>query len=512
MIPVLLTLLFAHRAVVPLPAPLRVTADDVTLSVGQGAFIEIQNTSNETVHDVSVMLTLPQALQLGPDPFAPQDWTCSRTSTGAVCTIADLPAHRRDFIAFTPYALDGTGGHYIANVAVRARDAAPASIAFDYVAGHFTSVNTTADSGPGSLRALIEEANANPLCGTDVPCLIAFFGVTPPVTIAPLTPLPAIEKCNVTISGHDAYETPNLVKEIALSGENVREGNGLEVRATCAKGVPGVLITGLAIHSWPENGIRFFTPAPQPSGVQHTVHRCYVGTDATGTIAMPNGLRGIGTYSPFDAVTISDGVASGNARSGIAFWAGARGFITTMKIGVDRDGKPLGNGASGVFSQGVPFTLTGSTIAFNKDFGVAIAKGTPMADVHQNAIHDNTGLAIDWGLDGRTLPDDETDGILNTPQIIDSFYDAAHNETIIRGSVRLRGGKFTIEPYEATSLSGDVLRELPANAPIVTAPAGAVVDLPFEVRAFGDLRGKLVAVQTLGNGLASEISEAALVK
>ena len=47
------------------------------------------------------------------------------------------------------------------------------------------------------------------------------------------------------------------------------------------------------------------------------------------------------------------------------------------KLGVDRDGRPMGNtGGAGFFSIGVPFFLGHSTIAYN-GVGVAVAKGTP---------------------------------------------------------------------------------------------------------------------------------------
>ena len=108
------------------------------------------------------------------------------------------------------------------------------------------TVTSTADSGAGTLRQAILDANGNP--GADT---IAFNIVGSGVqTIAPVTSLPAITDA-VTIDGYtqpgsSANTNPvgqglNTVLRIEIAGTGT-EGNGLEVRAT------GVTVRGLVVN------------------------------------------------------------------------------------------------------------------------------------------------------------------------------------------------------------------------------------------------------------------------
>jgi hypothetical protein len=325
----------------------------------------------------------------------------------------------------------------------------------------------------------------------------------------------------VWISGPDDPEFPFFAKRVAISGENATHGNGLEIRATCASGIPPVNISSLAIHSWPWNGIHF--EAPEPHGAvsyPHTLHRVYVGTDMAGLVAKPNRSRGINVDSPHEKVLIGSSIVSGNGRSGISLWRGKHAYVVGTKIGVDRLGNALGNGASGFFSKSVPFQVVDNTIAHNAHFGVSV---TPVADgeaqITHNAIHSNAGLPIDWNLDGRNQPDDESDGVLNAPQILDAIYNDASDTITVRGVVRLRagafGGSFGIYVYRATSSRGDVSQMLSLPPGAVPAPQEGTEDVPFEIVVPGAPRGTLIAAQTVAGTvspeIASEISEAVAV-
>jgi hypothetical protein len=71
---------------------------------------------------------------------------------------------------------------------------------------------------------------------------------------------------------------------------------------------------------------------------------------------------------------------------------------------------------------------------------VAVSKGTTEAAIASNNIHSNAGLPIDWGLDGRTPTDDESDGVPNAARVLSAFYDPSPNVTYVRGFVDLRVG------------------------------------------------------------------------
>lgn len=137
------------------------------------------------------------------------------------------------------------------------------------------TVTNTADSGAGSLRQAILDANAS--AGFDD---ISFNIPGPGVhTIAPLTALPAITS-PVIFSG---YTQPgaspntlavggNAVILIELDGVNTSGATGLIVSAAAT----GSIIEGLAVGRF-ATGITVTTPA--------TVAGNYFGTNATGTVA-----------------------------------------------------------------------------------------------------------------------------------------------------------------------------------------------------------------------------------
>src|SRR5262249_47446577 len=140
------------------------------------------------------------------------------------------------------------------------------------------------DSGAGTLRQAILDANANP--GADT---IAFNIVGSGVhTIAPATPLDAITEA-VTIDGYtqpgsSANTNPvgeglNTVLQIELAGTSTA-GSGLEVHA------PNVTIRGLVINRFTQghvNGNGSFDHSHM------TVEGCFLGTTPDGLTAYEGG-------------------------------------------------------------------------------------------------------------------------------------------------------------------------------------------------------------------------------
>jgi hypothetical protein len=143
--------------------------------------------------------------------------------------------------------------------------------------GNTYTVTTTADSGAGSLRQAILDANAN-----GGPDTIAFNIVGSGVqTITPIAPLPTITDA-VTINGytqpgaaantHPPNQGTNAVILIEINGQNIGfGGNGLSATAAAT-------IRGLAINRCPNSGIAISTAGGNGSIVAGN----FLGTDPAG--------------------------------------------------------------------------------------------------------------------------------------------------------------------------------------------------------------------------------------
>lgn len=483
-----------------------------------GNHVYLHNLSAEPLRDLVVELQLAPGLEFS-SPREPStlgdDWSCERTATAATCRLTTFAPERTDLFGFVLVSTDPSGGHRTARATLTASNLpTPKSVDFDVITDFRQRVTTADDFGPGSLRAAIEAANANPLCGTDVPCNI-YFNTS--LTIAPLSPLPAIRKCHVHLIGPLELGP----KSVIITGERASHGNGLEVRASCTQNIAGVTIQSIGIHSWPWNGIYFEAPEAHTHSSSHAVHNCHIGTDPTGSFARPNRSRGIVTDSPHEVIGVSSSIISGNGRSGIALFRGKSASISSCKIGTDIRLGPLPNGASGVFSAGVPVMLHSNVLAYNAHAGLAFTPGTRVFAT--GPIFSNGGLPIDANIDGRTPDDDEHDGVLNAPRITDAFYNPASNLTTIRGVVRLRAGAFgtvhRIIGHLAFGERGDPAEPLEAEPAMVEPPAdGSAGDVAFEMVAARDLRGNFVSLQTFaganrfGADVVSEVSEGVVVR
>src|SRR5215831_17838643 len=156
-------------------------------------------------------------------------------------------------------------------------------------------VTTTADNGDnvnptaGSLRKAILDANANP-GADDIVFLIAGSGVQ---TISPPTRLPNITD-PVTIDGYtqngasknSIFDGDNAVLKIEINGANAGAGfAGIGFTITGGS----TTIRGLVINRFQAYGIQIGVNGP---GNNH-IEGCFIGTDPTGTISLPNLASGI---------------------------------------------------------------------------------------------------------------------------------------------------------------------------------------------------------------------------
>jgi len=213
------------------------------------------------------------------------------------------------------------------------------SLTWSAGAATFTVTNTS-DSGAGSLRQAITDANA--AAGLDT----VAFNVTGAgcdgsgvCTISPATSLPLIQS-PVLIDGYTqpgsapntiAQGALNTVLKIVLSGANIPNQTGLSIAGTGA----GSTIRGLVVNGGFQYGIQ------SASSNDNTVRGCFVGVDAAGLAASPN-------HSGIDAQNSADFTAGGpspadrNLVSGQTFSnigiSGASPTVEGNLIGPDKTG------------------------------------------------------------------------------------------------------------------------------------------------------------------------------
>lgn len=140
------------------------------------------------------------------------------------------------------------------------------------------AVTNTNDSGEGSLRQAILDANSDPNL-TTIPFDIPGGGIH---TIAPQSPLPQITS-PVHLDGWTQIKDGNTkLPLIQLDGTNAgTTANGLTISGG------GSTVRGLTINSFSASGIDL-----RGAG-DNTIYSCYIGTNATGSAAKGNGGDGI---------------------------------------------------------------------------------------------------------------------------------------------------------------------------------------------------------------------------
>jgi hypothetical protein len=277
----------------------------------------------------------------------------------------------------------------------------------------FTVLNTD-DSGAGSLRQAILDANA--AAGAD------FINFDIPGnflhTIKPLTFLPAITGA-VTMNGYTqdgsipntAPVGTNAVINIALDGINLDGSNGLRVDAS------NVTIRGLAIFGFTDDqgfdGSGIFLA----DGDNILITGCFLGTPTSGVTASPNEEGGINMSTTVTNVTIGGdflgdrNLISGNSGSGITM-RGTNVVVQGNLIGVARDGitpLPNSNGISGGFITGATIGGSGTemnVIAYNNNVGIGLfSDECSGVEILPNSIYRNGALGIDLDFDGVTVND-----------------------------------------------------------------------------------------------------------
>lgn len=233
-------------------------------------------------------------------------------------------------------------------------------------------VTTTADSGAGSLRQAIFDANSS--AGADT----IEFNITgsAPYIINVASALPDITD-PVTIDGatQPGYAgTPIVVLNGTNAGANV---NGLTITGG------GSTIRGLVINRFSRHGIRVET------GSGNIIEGNYIGTDATGTIDQGNLSFGISIVSSNNRVggvfAGTGNLISGNEFGGVIIGLGTGAPLTGNVvqgniIGLNAAGTAgLGNTFSGLWIRNSTAPIVGGTsaaarnvISGNADYGLQL--------------------------------------------------------------------------------------------------------------------------------------------
>ena len=300
---------------------------------------------------------------------------------------------------------------------------AEGSVATVTIVDQFSSLNftvtTTADSGPGSLRQAILDANANPATDT-ISFAIPGTGVH---TIAPLSPLPTIAD-PVAIDGatQPGYTGTPLIE---LNGTSAgATSNGLFITASNSS-VRGLVInrfgTGGAAGALGGAGIVI------QLGGTNILQSNYLGTDPTGTIALPNRSDGIFLdRSPSNAIGgggVGANVISGNTRNGITLSLAATtgNLLLGNFIGTDPSGNTAVGNGDGVAIFDAPANLVGvagrNVISGNRLSGITISG----VDAHSNIVANNL---IGANAAGSAALPNGTAGVIVTSSASDNFIGA----------------------------------------------------------------------------------------
>ncbi|MDB5355894.1 MAG: Cna domain protein [Phycisphaerales bacterium] len=208
------------------------------------------------------------------------------------------------------------------------------------------TVTNTADSGAGSLRQAILDANLN-ADAQGVPDSITFnFASSGVQTISPLSPLPAITDVLVLDGTSQLGYAGSPLVEIN-GGSPGAGGIGLEVDSPSK-------IEGLAVNGFTVVGIHVGL-----GGDGATLQANYVGTDATGMTAKPNAT---GILVDAGGVFVVGNLISGNSGDGLQV-TGNNARIVANFIGTNITGAAaLGNGNFGInISGGAGATIGGTT-------------------------------------------------------------------------------------------------------------------------------------------------------
>jgi len=415
-----------------------------------------------------------------------------------------------------------------------------------YASTTFTVKNTN-DTGVGSLRQAMFDANVTP--GADVIDFdIPGTGVK---TIAPASPLPTITG-PVSINGYSQTGAhPNTravgsdaVLKIELNGAGVPDGDGLVIEASNST------VKGLIVNRSSNSGIVI-----RGSGATgNRVVGNYIGTDASGTQKLGNGISGVRIANAPNntvggATAAERNVISGNGLNGVVIFDDNGGNATDNKvtgnyIGTDKKGATLlGNTAYGVrianasnntiggtieasrnvisgnangvvIDTGLGGSATGNrvlrnVVSRNDGDGVEITSEVATGNrILSNSIYANAGLGIDLGDDGPNAndPGDADTGAnnLQNKPLLSSAKKGATGTTTVRGKLDSTPNKTFNVQFFSNPSGTDEGKTLLGSVAVSTNGAG---DASFAFSTKKAIRlGQNITATATGAGGTSEFS------
>jgi hypothetical protein len=373
-------------------------------------------------------------------------------------------------------------------------------------------VTNSTDSGTGSLRWAIQQANSNP--GPDT---IYFSNAMTGKTISPSSSLPALTDDGTLIdaSWNWSGSWPGGKPGITLNGW----GAGLDSVGLEISGASNVVILGLTIEGFTtgikiSNGASFNTIGRGASSfgggrvlvraidgnailIDHSddnrIVGCYIGTSNAGNLPEPNDYVGVyiwyGKRNSVGGTGALEGNLIGASQHGVAI-AGTDAISNTVvnnSIGIGHldgdiantyDGVHIGGGATYNGVGGVVYRV-GSTIVFSPTMGNAIVgngysgvsvvdAGTAYNGVFANDIDDNQryGIEVGYGasnngLVGNTIVRNHRSGVyVHQPGTVNNWLDGNWIGTDEYGTAGRGNGHHGVGLYDgsvSTAVSDNVI-------------------------------------------------------
>ena len=302
-------------------------------------------------------------------------------------------------------------------------------------------VTTTADSGPGSLRQVLTDANA--ICATDPNIRFNIAPNIPPLVISPLTDLPRITCPGTTI---DATTQSGWAANTATNGTNNATIPVHISGGSCTGCSDGLYFSiygamkGLAVYGFPTSAVTAWDSI--------TIQGSYLGV-RPGSLSMSGGTFGA-LIAGGSAQIGGPAAADANVITGNTFgvqiesrWS----FIEGNLIGGDPNGGPeLGNRQTGVLLVAASYatSIRHNFIRYNGAAGIGVENGSNRNVFSMNASFANAGPGIDLKNDGPT-PNGGAAYPFNYPVITSVRHVGA--DTVIDGYVKSVGGPADVELY-----------------------------------------------------------------
>ena len=512
----------------------------VELYSGTGAFISFTTTagggaynfdglSSNTGYHVRVVSSTVASQRSGSVGSLLGVMTYRAATTGAAGSLSDVT----DWVGGTNPASanpgNGAGGTsfntttyvFTAGLAGTAHAVSPVTSASVSLAGvnlgfNFSTVVNTNDSGPGSLRQALTNADT---LGGDTSLAVAgrsaavehvvfmisngssaaglrntlnYFsaGIA---TIAPTTALPTLSNPLVI----DAQLQPGWVAApiVELNGAAA----GAAVTGLTLNGA-GSTVRGLVVNRFLGNGIS------TASATGLVIEGNYIGTNSAGSAASANALNGIliaGGSATIGGLTSSTrNVISGNTQNGVSI-SGGSATVRGNFIGSNAAASgAIGNGAAGVLVASSGSTIggtaagTGNVIRGNGARGVAVANGAFTGNaVLGNSIYGNSSLGIDLKADGLTAANDgaKTAGASNL----------AMDSPVFTSAV-ISGTNLTVAGYVGSAASQSAFATARVEVFVADASSSAGQGQTYlgalTTDASGNFSGTLAGVTGVANG------------